>query len=155
MLRKSPRSTKLNMAVVAAIPSASVSTTTALNPGLLRNCRRTYRMSWIRPFMNIPSLVPERHHGIDLRGAACWDETRCECDDAQGDRNCDESCGIAHRHPIDNARQCARSGERTHEPDGNSDQAHFHAFAHDQTLDATGLRPQSDAQSDFSRALCD
>src|SRR5579864_587686 len=135
------------MAVVAAIPSASVSTTTALNPGLLRNCRRAYRMSWIRPFMNIPSLVPERHHGIDLRRAACRDKTGSECNDAQGDCNRDESCRIAHRHPIDNARQCTRGGERAHEPDGDSDQAHFHAFAYNQPLDAAGLRPQSDAQS--------
>jgi hypothetical protein len=42
-----------NIAVLAPIPSASVITATAVNPGFLPSCRSAYRMSWSRLVISV------------------------------------------------------------------------------------------------------
>ena len=51
--------TKLNMAVFAPMPSASVSTATAVKPGFFSSWRKA----------NFRSFIPQRHHRIDLARA--------------------------------------------------------------------------------------
>src|SRR4030095_3630933 len=57
--------TKLNMAVFAPMPSASVSTATAVNPGVFSNWRKA----------NLRSFIAQRFHRIDARGAPGRDQT--------------------------------------------------------------------------------
>src|SRR5689334_7011024 len=60
--------TTLKIAVVAPTPNANVSSATAVNPGLLRSRRKAKRKFWRSVCICFtPSLVPQRHHGIDLR----------------------------------------------------------------------------------------
>src|SRR5438477_4866704 len=51
--------TKLNMALFAPMPSASVSTATAVKPGFFSSWRKA----------NFRSFIPQRHHRIDLARA--------------------------------------------------------------------------------------
>src|SRR4029077_10857213 len=54
--------------------SARVTITVAVKPGLRRNCRNPKRRFCPSPVI-FPSLVPQRHHGIDFRRAARGDVT--------------------------------------------------------------------------------
>src|SRR5439155_12975942 len=51
---------RLKIAVFAPMPSASVSTATAVKPGFLSNWRKA----------NLRSFITQRHHRIDLRRSA-------------------------------------------------------------------------------------
>src|SRR5437588_9827694 len=55
--RNKRRSTTLNTAVVAPIPSASVMTATAVKPGFFANVRIPYRKSWRRVVITHRSVV--------------------------------------------------------------------------------------------------
>src|SRR5690348_18251818 len=57
------------IAEFAPMPSASVSTAIAADPGALASTGNAYYTSWIKPFMSA-SLVPQCDHGIDLRRSA-------------------------------------------------------------------------------------
>src|SRR2546429_8038734 len=67
-----------NIAVLAPTPSASVTTATAENAGLLMSCRSAKRRL----------LITKSNHWIDTGGATSRSEARCRCDDG---KNCAHS----------------------------------------------------------------
>src|SRR6266550_4623578 len=60
---------KLKMAVFMPIPSASVSTASAVNPGDLRSWRRAKRTSFMSCGVKI-SFCAKSDYGVDARGTA-------------------------------------------------------------------------------------
>src|SRR5262249_6496982 len=68
---------KLNTAVFAPIPSASVRIATAVKPGDFTNWRNAYRTS----FILLQSFHPQRFNGIHEAGTPRRQETGEECNE--------------------------------------------------------------------------
>src|SRR5205823_10045122 len=66
--RNSTTLTTLKMAVLAPIPSARVSTATAVKAGCMASIRKAYRKSWRTACMDL--LAAQGHDWIDPAGAA-------------------------------------------------------------------------------------
>src|SRR5215204_1563731 len=111
------------MAVFAPMPSASVNTATAANPGCLARVRTAYRTSFKRVLIVLtpfsrgrrtlddrrwpellssivrrpPSFVSESHHRVDLRRAARGDEAGDERDEREQQREAGEGQRVGRR----------------------------------------------------------
>src|SRR5712691_9949670 len=154
------RSTRLNIAVVAPIPSASVITTTAANPGLLRNWRKEKRMSWVNPFMNNPlisvsSLISQCHHRIDLCRAPRWDvagKQRCPNEEQ---RHAAESQRICRRHAKEQRLHGACQCQRTAKPNADTNEDRAQSLAQDHLQNVTIARAQCHTHANIVRAAAD
>src|SRR5262249_9381562 len=99
--------TTLKIAVLAPMPSASMRTTTAVNPRFLRDCRSAKRRSWARPLIMfvllqyvgapVVNTEPKRiHTHVSLALVEqCAHQNR---------RGCESDSGVYH---------CARTGSGT------------------------------------------
>src|SRR5213593_1558683 len=83
-------STALKMAVLAPMPSASVSTATAVKPGPFSSWRKA----------NLRSFITQRHHRIDSRCSPCGQQAsadqrgqdaQCHSNEGQGIERTDSS----------------------------------------------------------------
>src|SRR6266850_1013102 len=100
--RKSAALTMLKMAVFAPMPSASVSTATAVKPGFFSSWRRA----------NFKSFITQGHHRIDSRGAARRNPAGKQRDAEQECRNDCESQRVGGAHTIQKARHQTRQCQR-------------------------------------------
>src|SRR6266516_7553109 len=93
--------TTLKMAVFAPMPSASVSTATAVKPGFLSNWRKA----------NLRSFITQRLHWIDLRRAECRQTAGHERDHSHQQTDENERHRVGRSNAEQQARQEAREGE--------------------------------------------
>src|SRR5881275_1971767 len=102
--------TKLNIAVFAPMPSASVSTATAVKPGFFSS----WRMANFRSFM------AQRLHRIDSRRAAGGNEASSECDGHEDERGDREDQWIRGGDAKQHALQKACGEHRTNDSQHNA-----------------------------------
>src|SRR5947207_8502202 len=86
--------TKLKMAVFAPMPSASVSTATAVKPGFFSNWRKA----------NFKSFITQRLHRIDFGCAAPGQPAREQSDAKQNERGRHERERVVRFHIVEQAR---------------------------------------------------
>src|SRR5207247_10299286 len=101
----------LKMAVFAPIPSASVSTATAVKPGFFSNCRKA----------NLRSFITQRLHWIDMGRAARGQpagadqrgqDAQCHSHEGQWIERTDASELVTEKpRSADRQRQAAHQGE--------------------------------------------
>src|SRR5262245_56213321 len=101
------------MSALAPKPSASVSTTIALNAGF----RPSWRVATRRTFMRL--LLSQRFHGIDSRRSQGRDHGRegCDADDDRDDAR--ERRRIERRYAVEHGRE--RAPQRERQRDANED----------------------------------
>src|SRR6266540_1977746 len=85
----------LKIAVFAPMPSASVSTATAVKPGFFNSWRKA----------NLRSFITKRHHRINSCGTAGRDKTCRSCYGNEEERDNGERHRIGRRHAEQQARQ--------------------------------------------------
>src|ERR1051326_2508852 len=154
-----------NNAVFAPMPTASVSTATAVKPGDLVRERRANLSS-----LNIVSvchvirdkgkgwlLGAERGDGVDARRAAGGqpagdqaDEQQDRRDDRENERHVDRGCGAGQEF-IEEKNESDRANDA--EAGAVGDEAE--ARAQNEPDDIARLRPERHADADFRRALDD
>src|SRR5881392_913164 len=103
--------TTLKIAVFAPMPSASVSTATAVKPGFFSNWRRAKRRSFIT----------QRLYRIDLRRATRRQPASEQCDHSQHQWDNGERERIGRRHTEEEAANQMRQRERSGQADENTD----------------------------------
>src|SRR5262245_29788936 len=130
--------TKLNIAVFAPMPSASVSTATAVKPGFLSNWRNSNFRSVIGPLSVVShqssviryqsrishrvSFTPERLNRIDP-GCAPGRQPASQGGDADQEDGDTKKCQwVSCAHPKELAADKRCQGERRCETDRNADQ---------------------------------
>src|SRR6059058_4302541 len=97
----------LKIAVLAPMPSASVSTATAVKPGFFSNWRKA----------NLRSFITQRHHRIGPRGSSGWNEAGQQRHDQQQQRNHHERDGIHRTDSKQQAAQQSSGGKRSGQAD--------------------------------------
>src|SRR5437773_578136 len=139
--RSSTALTKLKMAVFAPMPSASVSTATAVKPGFFSNWRKA----------NFRSFITQRLHRIDLRRAPGRQPAGQQCHGSQEQR--DEREGERVPHTDSKEQGAHHSGERKcpNHAHSNTDASQFHALPQDHQNNFVSLRPHCQAYADLAR----
>src|SRR5437667_8792358 len=138
-------STALKMAVFAPMPSANVSTATAVKPGFFSSWRKA----------NFRSFITQCLHRIDFRCAAGGQPAGEQCNAGEQKRNGGERQRIGGFHFKKQAlhHTCQRPGAGDAEQ--NPDAHHTHPLSDDERKDIAFLRAERHAQSDLMRALRD
>src|SRR5439155_1305903 len=116
--RRSTAFMTLKIAVFAPIPSASVSTATAVKPGFLTS----WRMA------NLKSFITKRLHRIDPRRAARRQPARQQCDQEQKQRAHDECFRVGRTHAEQQTRHQTGEGECARQTKRHSDQRRSHTL---------------------------
>src|SRR2546422_157104 len=83
------------MAVLAPMPSASVSTATVVKPGFFSNWRKA----------NLRSFISERFHGIDFRRAPGGQPTGYQGHEGKKQNNGDEGGRIRRAYAVEQTAQ--------------------------------------------------
>src|SRR5205807_9847162 len=144
-LRTSTASTTVKIAVVAAMPNASVSGAMIVYPGLLISIRAPYRtscqsaisfsLSYSRRRVQVPPrlLVTQCHQRIDFRRAPTRHITSHKCHGRQQDRYTYERCGIGWGDAEDHSLHQTRQTERGDQAQSNANQDEHHAASNHQS----------------------
>src|SRR5688572_17502379 len=104
--------TKLKTAVLAPMPIASVSTTTALKPGSFNSWRKAI----------LRSFITQRLHRIDLGCAPCWWAGSQQRDDEEENGNTDEGDRVHRVHVVELSRNESRQSKAAREAGGQAPQ---------------------------------
>src|SRR2546425_11677689 len=115
--------TKLNIAVVAPMPSASVSTATAVKPGFFSSWRKA----------NLRSFITQRLHRIDFRGAAGRQPTRQQRYTQQQSANTRERHRVGGLNLVEEIGHDPRQRKRGSGADRNAYQRESRPLPKDQT----------------------
>src|SRR5687768_8199885 len=136
--------TKLNIAVFAPMPSASVRTATLVKPGFLHNCRKAKRRSFIT----------QSFHGIDVRSTAGGNEARRSRNDHEQEHHAQERDWVGACYPkqiqLALKHACRRKAANDSDYDSNGNQSA--TGAEDQAQDINALGTQSDAHTNLAGA---
>src|SRR5262245_37307710 len=140
--------TTLNTAVLAPIPSASVSTTTQAKPGDFPSWRKANLRSFI-------SLVPQRLHRIDIHRATRREISGDQSRAAQSD--CDDGVNrnVMRAHAVEQTRHQSHHRQRSEKPDEHADPNDGKALTQDHCQHIDLLRSECHANADLFRALRD
>src|SRR5207249_9281147 len=111
--------TTLKMAVFAPMPSASVSTATAVKPGFFRNCRKA----------NFKSFIAQSLHRIDSRRAACGQKAGGQRHEQKNRGYANEGQWISCLYFIKLVDKQACEGKRARETDGQANQRGQHSLS--------------------------
>src|SRR5215469_1202996 len=131
------------MAVFAPMPSASVSTDTAVKPGFFTSWR----------IANLRSFMTQRLHGIDLRGSA-----RGQPAGAQGDHrlrsynNCERQ-QVGRTNSVKERANEPRQGKRPGEADHDTCTREGHPLVEDHFQHIALLGSERDSNANLARAL--
>src|SRR5436189_2739961 len=106
----------LKIAVLAPMPSASVSTATAVKPGFFSNWRKA----------NLRSFITQRLHRIDSRCAARWHPAREQGHARKRQRDYGEGERIGGLDLEEQRLQHSRKGQRCHQPHADAQQREPH-----------------------------
>src|SRR6185312_16389705 len=141
--RNSTASTTLKMAVFAPMPSASVSTATAVKPGFFSNWRKA----------NLRSFMAQRLHRIEFCGAASRQPAGQQGHSRQGHRYSKKSQWIRRFYRVEQPRQISRQGKRPEQPDRHPGQRQPQSAADHKTEHITLLSAQGHPHTDLAPAL--
>src|SRR5213596_775915 len=133
------------MAVVAPMPSASVSTATAVKPGFFSNWRKAKRRSFIT----------QCHHGLDFGGPARGNVTSQQSCGDEPDGNGSDGRWVTHGQRGDRPRQKTRHRPSGAQSKSGAEQAQAKSIAQYQPEHIAALRAQRQANADFAGALND
>src|SRR5438445_3129202 len=133
----------LKTAVLAPIPSASVSTATIVNPGFFSNWRKA----------NLRSFITQRFHRVDLCRPASRQPARRDGYKHQQQRNTKDRQWISRSDAKKKTREEPRCRERTCDSDGGAGQREFDSLPNHERKDVALLCTESDAHTDLTRAL--
>src|SRR4026209_1729400 len=143
--RNSTALTTLKIAVLAPMPSASVSTATAGKPGFFRNWRGG----------NFRSLMAQRLHRIDFRCAARGEPAGQEADRGEHHCNSNQRGWIVRLYP---EKQCPENMCRCQSDADSQNQSHpdqSKTLAEDQMQDVPSLSADGGPNGDLASARSD
>src|SRR6266576_2423005 len=146
--RKNRSLIKLKMAVFSPIPSASVITARKVKPGDLRSWRRANRRSFI-------SLCAQSFDWIDMRSAACRNQTSEQRRECQHDRGRAEQQWIVRRNLVKLRRQQTTDGKCSSQTNNQTKDYGIHSLPHNQTQHICRLRAERHAHTNLTGALLD
>src|SRR5438094_697284 len=135
----------VKIAVFAPMPSASVSTATAVKPGFFSNWRKA----------NLRSFITQCLHRIDFCGAARREETSKQRSGDEQDWDGCKSEGISWGDPEQQAAQNPCQRDRTDQSKHDSRRGESETAPQHQGQDRFALRAQRHADTDLTRALTD
>src|SRR5438132_1588181 len=107
------------MAVLAPMPSASVSTATAVKLGFFSNWRKA----------NLRSFITQRLHRIDLGRAACGKPACQDCQEKEQQSDTNEGHRVRRRNAVKQARNKARRRHCTNLADHGTSHVELQTFA--------------------------
>src|SRR2546425_11345478 len=139
----STASIKLKIAVLAPIPSASVSTATAAKPGFFSSWRKA----------NLRSFITQCLHRIDSRSASRRNPRSEQRHQQEKQRHGDECQRIGRFDFIEQVNQHPRHAEGTGHTQHKPDSDQFHSLAHYEAKHITARRPKGHSDPDFTNAL--
>src|SRR2546430_2637917 len=111
--------TTLKIAVFAPMPSARVSTATAVKPGFFSSWRKA----------NLRSFMTERLHRINSRSAPCRQPTCDTGHEHEQQRHASERHWIGRAHAVKQTRHQAGRRQCSDEADDRPEQNQFQALA--------------------------
>src|SRR5881628_2663928 len=103
----------------APMPSASVSTATAVKPGFFSNWRNA----------NLRSFMPQRLHRIEPGGAPRGQPTRQNCHGHEQQRGAGESPRIPRCHAVEKARNKTTCRQAPHQTNRRAEQSQIDTLA--------------------------
>src|SRR5437867_4757623 len=137
------------MAVFAPMPSAKVSTATAVKPGFFKSWRKAKR----RSFIDLRSFITQRLHRIDFC-CSTGGEVACEqCHDTNNDRHYAEGQRVSRFDIEKEAPQKTRESNGSEESDPHADDNQAHPLAYHHIEDIQSLGTEGHSEADLSPPL--
>src|SRR6185503_5769896 len=131
--------TKLKIAVLPPMPSASVSTAMAVKPGFFSSWRKA----------NFRSFITQRLHWIDACGTAGGNETGQQGDEQQDDANRCQQEGIVRGQTEELAGEQAIGGKGNDQPNRQSDCCQAYRPKQHQMHKSARARSQGQSDAEF------
>src|SRR5204863_1162852 len=125
------------------MPSASVSTATAVKPGFFTSWRRAKRRSF----------MTQRLHRIDSRCTASGQPAGQDRYTGERYYNGDERHRVSRRGSVEQASDNSRERQRREYTDAETGQREFHSLSNYERKDVDLLRAERHANADFFRPL--
>src|SRR5947199_6496271 len=141
--RKNWSSRIVNNAKFAPMPSASVSTATAVKPGFFSSWRKAKRRSFITQGL----------HWSDLRCAPGRQETREQGNREEHERYGGERQRIGGSDAVEQVLNNARERQRRHKPDRHAGHGQLQPLAKHECENVSLVRTKSHADADFAPSL--
>src|SRR6266487_1089386 len=133
----------VKIAEFAPMPTASVSTTTAVKPGFFSNWRKA----------NLKSFITQCLHGIDLGRAPRRQPTRQHRYDCEQHRHAGERHGINRADAVEEAQDKSCRAQRTDQTDSGPNHGQLQALADHERKHAHPLCAQGNPQPNLARSL--
>src|SRR5687767_973882 len=124
----------LKIAVFAPMPSASVSTATAVKPGFFSNCRKA----------NLKSFITQSLHGMNFRGAAGRQPGSKQRDNQKHCRDTDECEWVGRFDFVEQLRQQVCQAEGGGHAENKTERNEFHAVAEHELEHITATSAQGE-----------
>src|SRR5262249_38877550 len=148
--------TRVKMATLAPMPSASVMITTNVNPGDLRSCRRAKRTSFNMEVIRLSvSFCSQRDNWVDTRRTASWHAAGDQSHEHQRQYSCDYSADIDGADVVKQRHQRAAGSNRTDQTNSDADCNQCHALAEHELENVCAFRAERHANAEFPSALRD